>query len=128
MHQIVKNVAGAVFKAVATEIIESTPVLTGQARRNWIPSVGEASANQILGPGEAGETGEPLLGSEKDRIDETVKQYLNGSSDTLYLTNNLNYIWWLDQGSSKKAPEGMVLPSILATLQALNDKAIKLDI
>lgn len=128
MHQIIKTVAAQVFLAVSQTILESTPVLTGQARRNWIPSVDEPAAGSILGPGDADETHQPLLGIEEVRLKQVVKQYLNGDSDFLYLTNNLPYIWFLDQGTSKKAPEGMVLPSISATLQALQDKAIKLDL
>lgn len=137
MKLISKNVAARVFEEVAKGIIESTPLLTGQARRNWKATLDSPSEDVDIDPqyyehwkqAEAAggvHGGSPITAEEMAQIQSVTKEFEKGDHDILYLTNNLVYIWFLDQGSSKAAPGGMVLPSIQATLQALKDGAIKL--
>lgn len=123
---IAKNVAVVAFREVAKQIVEATPVLTGHARANWIPSVDEPDGS--INPGVAGVdlTGEAQTGQEKTYVEETIKQFLGSDSSTkLYLNNNLSYIKALDEGSSTKAPAGIVLPSILTALAVLKDRGTK---
>jgi hypothetical protein len=123
---IAKNVAASAFRDVAQLIVETTPVLTGHARANWLPTVDEPDPG--INPGVAGVdlTGEAQTAQEKGLIEETIKEFLGSSSATkLCLTNNLPYIQGLDDGDSRKAPAGIVLPSILAALAAMQDRGVK---
>lgn len=123
---IAKNVAAAAFTEVAKLVVEATPVLTGHARANWIPSANEPDGS--INPGVAGVdlTGEAQTAGEKSFVEEVVKQFMdNDSSTKLYLNNNLSYIRALDEGSSTKAPAGIVLPSILTALAVIRDRGTK---
>ena len=86
-----------------TRIVLKTPVDTGRARGNWqlslrspaeaVLSDTQASANQII---EAG----------------IAKLNTLGFGDTVWISNNLQYITFLEDGSSTQAPTGMVKVSL----------------
>lgn len=123
---IAKTVAATAFREVAKQIVEATPVLTGHARANWIPSADEPDGS--INPGVAGVdlTGEAQTAGEKGDVDAVIKQFMsNDSSTKLFLNNNLPYINALDEGSSRKAPAGIVLPSILTALAVIRDRGTK---
>ena len=125
MQLIAKGVAVKAFTQVSELVLLATPVLTGMARRNWIPSIDDpvtAPVDEVFG---GTTTGEPLTTEEQTRLTEIVKQFSEGSGTKLFLSNNLDYIENLDQGSSKKAPAGIVLPSITAALQVLQDEGVQ---
>lgn len=123
---IAKNVAAEAFRTVAQLVVEATPVLTGHARANWIPSADEPDGS--INPGVAGVdvTGQPQTSAEKQDVEAVIKHFLsNDDSTTLYLNNNLNYIQALDDGDSRKAPAGIVLPSITAALSVIKDRGTR---
>ena len=83
-------------------LIETTPVLTGWARANWVPS-----------------TGDPVDTTNGSREQVTTVAQSNGtaqvfahmaseSREPLFVTNNVSYIEKLNAGSSRKAPAGFV--------------------
>ena len=120
---IAKQVACQVFTEVSEQVLMNTPVLTGKARGNWQPTVGEPSGAQLTRLAGVQQTGEEPTGSEKESIKGVCDQFMSDSGATmLYLSNNLPYIALLDQGSSAKAPAGIVHPAISASLDALKDR------
>lgn len=91
-------------------LVLSTPVDTGRARsgwnvsinrvdlqeyRDWVSSTGEKS-------GVPGATGQSVL----SRHEETIRKI--EPEHTVFLSNNVPYIEFLDKGSSRQAPQGMV--------------------
>jgi hypothetical protein len=91
-----------------------------------LPTVNEPDPG--INPGVAGvdTTGEAQTAQEKGLIEEVIKEFLGTESATkLCLTNNLPYIQGLDDGDSRKAPAGIVLPSITAALTAMQDRGVK---
>lgn len=111
--------ANAVIRRVAFDvfgrIIVKTPVDTGRARANWIPSIG-AMANSSTN--ETDKTGT----ATRARIKSVGSSFTAGQ--IMYLTNNLPYIGMLEYGGygngpktaggfSKQAPAGMVGLSII---------------
>lgn len=121
---IAKNVAAQAFREVTQLIVEATPVLTGHARANWIPSVNDPDPGIVAGVAGVDQTGEVQTAVEKQSVEDTIKQFLSSDGNTkLCLANNLPYIQGLDEGNSKKAPAGIVLPSILAAMASLKDRA-----
>lgn len=82
---------------VQADLVASTPVDTGRARSNWLPSINRIRTD----------TTESTGGS----ISINFSGYNLG--DKIYLTNNLPYIKRLNEGSSKQAPAGFVDDAIL---------------
>jgi hypothetical protein len=78
-------------------VTRKTPVDTGRARANWNVGAGKPDLSTI----EAGESSPPPSLSKGD------------GEEAIYITNNLDYIFELEDGSSKQAPRGMVNVSML---------------
>lgn len=123
---IAKNAALAVFQEIYTNLLMLTPVLTGHARHNWQTNVGSPITEEIEGVAGVEETGQTLTGDETGAISDMRSQYLGSASLAIFITNNAPYIQKLDAGSSSKAPAGIVLPAISASLAVLKDKKLNL--
>ena len=80
---------------------EATPVDTGHARANWVPSVGAPVLTEEPGTNT----------SEHDAGLAGVLRFKIGDGD-LYETNNVPYINMLDLGHSKQAPVGFVAAAV----------------
>lgn len=86
--------------AIDQGLVLSTPVDTGRARGNWLPSLNapilkaDENTNDINGSGAIAKMSS-LLPSVK-------------FGDTIYITNNLAYIGRLNDGHSAQAPAGFV--------------------
>jgi hypothetical protein len=76
-----------------------TPVDTGWARANWIPSVGTAT-EQTDGTPQSVSTGAQQIGIAQ------VAAYRG--AQPVFVSNNVPYIMTLNDGSSKQAPAGFV--------------------
>ena len=114
MNAIVKKVNGAINTQVRkatielfSSVVKMTPVDTGRARGNWIPSVGEPVTTAIKKKAPVGTT----------VISEIVSVVPKGVGHVVWLSNNVPYIRKLEynrpgEGGSAQAPEGMVRISI----------------
>jgi hypothetical protein len=90
------------------ELRRSTPVDTGHARRNWIPSVGQRGA-----PGAISDT-------KREAGMQQILAYTL-SQGALWVSNVVPYIERLNYGHSGQAPAGFVEMSVdraLATVRA----------
>lgn len=117
-----KKIHIAVANAMYQGIVERTPVLTGRARGNWFPSNG-APSDQV-GEDVAGVsvTGQAATAEEKGRIKAVTSKLkaLPLGQEKVFITNNLDYITKLEDGSSPKAPpNAMVQQTIINTLDGL---------
>ena len=77
-------------------MVLKTPVDTGRARSNW-----NAGVNNV----------DPSVSPARDvtvleRAKAIISQLKGG--DSYFITNNVDYIKYLEEGSSDQAPEGMV--------------------
>lgn len=95
----------------ASRIIKGTPVDTGRARGNWIPSIGSVP----LGVSSLNDASGALMDTAE--VTNRIKM-----GDTFFLTNNLPYIQRLEYGSSKQAPRGMVRRAIRQTIAELGKR------
>ena len=89
--------------AVDQAIVSETPVKTGRARSNWIPSIdspSDATTEDI------DETGSKAM--------EAARQLAGGVSlgQRFWISNNLPYIVPLNEGHSDQAPSGYVEDAI----------------
>lgn len=80
-------------------IILRTPVDTGRAQNNWL-SKEDFPHTQILS---IEDTSPSFALQELEGFAKQVK-----AGGVIYFTNNLDYIEYLEEGSSQQAPEGMV--------------------
>lgn len=98
--KVVKNLEKKVRQTaliVDAELVARTPVDTGRARSNWLPSLNVPEVSIV----------EP--GGKKD-ISGTLTQF--SITDTILISNNLPYIRRLNDGYSKQAPAGFVEDAI----------------
>lgn len=79
--------------AVDAAVVFATPVDTGRARSNWIPSLNTPDTRTV----------EP---GQKPDAEAAISAYK--LADTIYISNSLPYIQRLNEGHSKQAPAGFV--------------------
>lgn len=104
----IERASKALILEVARELKRSTPVDTGHARVNWVPSVG--SPNRV-------EAQDPLL-AQMGAADVMTFKLGQG---LLYVTNVVPYIRRLNEGSSTQAPALFVESAVkraIATIRA----------
>ena len=99
---------------VSEAIVMGTPVDTGRARGNWIPTVNNPSSAQLTTDDKTGAMALSKIGA--------VTMAAPGS--VYYLVNNLPYIQRLEYGWSKQAPVGMVRINV-KNFQAAIRKAVQ---
>ena len=89
-------------------IVRKTPHDTGSAKINWRVSKGFAPTDTVKTDGLS------LSRQQAESISmAAAKQAVsNGGSGPLFITNNLEYIPYLENGSSNQAPAGMIALSI----------------
>ncbi len=93
-----------------TRFVAMTPRKTGRAQASWNIAVGTEPDRTVPPPGNYGAPRPSLSGPVP--IGQTV-----------WVTSNLNYMQFLEQGSSTQAPYGIVDVSILAVLDNLESHA-----
>lgn len=94
------------------ELVNNTPILTGQARANWQVSLDGTATGQPIGLGGPGgrlarrPPDSVPWGSYAADQQATIARFQFGQA--LYIFNNLPYIESLNAGSSAQAPAGYV--------------------
>lgn len=126
--QIPVNVARGLKETVLVidqVVVTETPVDTGRARSNWVVGTGPSTAAvDAYAPGTKGSTG----GANTDAALQQARDFL-ASTDVkvIYISNNLGYIQYLNEGSSAQAPAGFIEAAVQAgidhvkTLRVLDD-------
>lgn len=94
----------AIAFVVDAELVKATPVDTGRARSNWIPSLNTPDV-RLVDP------------NQKPDISPVIKSYT--LDDTILISNNLPYIKKLNSGSSLQAPAGFVDMALAKGKQAV---------
>jgi hypothetical protein len=109
VQSIAKGFHGKVAKIVYNQLLINTPVLTSQARGNWLPSINEPVINFFKGKlAGVAVTGEPMTGDEESAINLVIKELHDlPFGQNVILRNNVPYILRLNNGYSQKAPAGI---------------------
>lgn len=98
---------------LGTAIIKETPFKTGRARGNWQTSIGSPASGETPRRRAAG------------AIAELRNQTQVMIGNVLYITNNVPYIYFLEYGSSKLTPKGMVRRNVQKFNRVLSAKIRK---
>lgn len=122
VHKIVRKTALLVDQVV----VLSTPVDTGRARSNWLPSLGAAREGATIppynplpegtNPAKFGEQANAQSAINAARL--TVAGRTTSEQD-IYFTNNVEYIEQLNNGNSTQAPAGFVQMAVEAAAAAV---------
>lgn len=93
-------------------LVTSTPADTGRARANWIVGTGPSTrAIDAYAVGKAGST----AGANAQAALEQAQRFLDGTDvSVIYISNNLDYLVYLNQGSSAQAPAGFIEAAVQA--------------
>jgi len=99
-----------------SRIVQKTPVDTGRARGNWQITIGVPAENIR----EDFSSALDALGTAQN--DAAIERALGALGDlkafqVVYISNNVAYITFLEEGSSKQAPRGMVAETFEELLQ-----------
>ena len=112
-REIDQGVESTVRRAALTTVSVAaiaTPVDTGLARGNWRTRIGSPEEEVINTPRSVAQ----VVGEATAE----VRQWTLTSPD-IFVTNNVEYIGFLDEGSSLQAPNGMTEQAIAAGLRVL---------
>lgn len=109
----------AVAIVVDAALVDTTPVKTGRARANWLPSLNTPDKTVIP----------PVQEGQRINRGKDVQSLLGNFklSDTILITNNLPYIRRLNEGSSVQAPAGFVDAALAKGKRAIKkaDRVVK---
>lgn len=102
---------------VTANLIGTTPVDTGWARANWIPTIGAPVIEDLSGVDTKGDKISRVseAASKQSAGNASVLKYTLKSGDT-FVTNNVPYIRDLNDGSSQQAPSGFIQLAIQKAL------------
>lgn len=99
---------------VTALLIKDTPVDTGWARANWVPSIG-TPRSRTAGSRAAAEDGRIDLGPQSSGQLAVAGGYRLGPA--IFISNNVPYINELNSGSSRQAPAAFVQSAILRAIR-----------
>ena len=102
---------------ITAELIERTPVDTGWARANWVPSIGAPVTDNATRRADPA-----LVPAQTARQQSGVASVATGyrlSRGAVFISNNVPYIQVLNGGSSAQAPSGFVQDGIMAGIRSL---------
>jgi hypothetical protein len=110
--QTIPDKVNTVQKVIVLEalkrLVEKTPVKTGRARGNWQATIDAAAEGQLEVTDIDGQAtiskGLSILGE--------MQPYC-----IVWISNNVDYIEFLEDGSSKQAPEGMLAITVEELMQ-----------
>ena len=100
---------------LVNQLFDKTPVDTGFARTNWVPTIG-APFEGTAGNREEAEAGILNPGPQEDGLNAIVHEYLL-TQGKIYITNNVEYIVFLNEGSSRQAPAAFVQRTIVDAIR-----------
>lgn len=112
--------------AIVEDLAYKTPVDTSAALSNWQGSLEMPNLNEIE-PYYPGSKGSTKLRSARGTV-ETLKLELENKKfgQTIYITNNVEYIRKLNDGSSKQEPAGFVERAVLIGRKSIKRFKLKL--
>lgn len=113
LNKQASDTAVKVATAIVNNLIEVTPVDTSQALSNWQIGLGTPVSSTIP-PYVPGTLGYTAIASQSAAI-EAAQSALQGKQpgQTIYISNNLDYIQALDDGSSQQEPANFVARAVL---------------
>lgn len=114
LDEFVGGLAQKLNVNVVAELQSTTPVDTGWARINWVPSFGQPFSG-TAGTRSLAEQGSLDPNPQANGVAALASQYKLGFGD-IFISNNVDYITKLNDGSSRKAPRYFVQAAIAKSI------------
>ena len=111
LDEFVTNLVKKITIGVTNEIVDKNPVLTGFSQSNWIPKIGSPVETPA-----GSKTGVNRSPQEQGLADVAVRYKL---PEEVYISNPVDYITKLNEGSSAKAPSGFVQIAIAKAIRTV---------
>ena len=134
MRREVEQACKALVLEINRELRKSgsgTPVDTGHARANWVPSIGVPFEGEVgARPAGGRDSGGRFAGNSENAAGVAAVMRFKLGDGVLYLSNNVPYINRLNYGHSKQAPRLFIEACVdraLATIQARYDGRVGFD-
>lgn len=120
LNEVTKQVA----LRAAYNLIQDTPVDTSKALSNWQVRIGGPATGEIEAhsPGKFGSTVGASSSTARALAEAAIKARRPGQA--IYITNNLDYIKELNQGSSRQAPAGFVEVAVLRAKMVIKEAKV----
>jgi len=109
-----------VHKAISFQLLNGfillTPVDTGRARAGWQVLINSTTEDVNIDESQFEKGKKNLQGGGQSLEKGLVELSLLKAFDTVHIINNVKYIGFLDDGSSKQAPNGIVNRTIQSVI------------
>lgn len=112
LEKVTEKIVKKIALDVTANLKDTTPVDTGWARANWIPSVSAPAVGDETPVGRAARAAKVDSALSRQTTGEAQIAGYRLSMGSVYITNNVPYITLLNMGSSAKAPPGFVQAAI----------------
>lgn len=109
LDKTLERVMTSLSLEITANLIETTPVDTGWARANWVPTIG--AQNNTPASAEARIENVPAQRARQQSSTARLPGY-KIEQGSIFISNNVPYIVRLNEGSSTQAPEGFVQSGI----------------
>ena len=116
IDRLIERVVTKIGLDVTANLIETTPVDTGWARANWVPSVGRPERND---PGVRDRSRVPGAQAKQAVGQAELLRYKLGRGKA-FVTNGVPYIQRLNEGSSQQQPRAFVQRAVRKAVTAAN--------
>jgi hypothetical protein len=113
LRRAVEKQAIALVLDLVRALMRATPVDTGHARRNWFASIGQPVTEPTAAGGGASNA--------------QVTAY-KLEAGPLWVSNPVDYVWFLNYGTSKQAAAGWIETTVMQVLQRAKEKGGSLDV
>lgn len=110
LDEVSEKVIRKITLDIVANLIGSTPVDTGWARANWVPSIGLPVQKNLRNVQVTPQRAAGARGSQQSAIGRITGYRLPMGS--VFISNNVPYIMRLNDGSSKQEPAGFVQRAI----------------
>ena len=117
LNRVTEEEARALTLDIHNRVTRDTPVNTGWARANWVPSVGTPQEEPVGSPDRV--TTAPANAGVREILAWRFAQGL------AFIANNVPYIGDLNAGSSRQAPAGFVQKAIQTVVNRFNRKRLE---
>lgn len=116
-----------VGEAVVTDLAHRTPVDTSAALSNWLGAL-ESPNMAVVEPHLPGHKGSTQLRSAQGTIEAFKIDTENKKpGQAIFISNSINYIRRLNEGSSKQEPAGFVHRAVLIARKKVKNFKMKLE-
>ncbi len=116
LTRVTERVVTKIALDVVANLVETTPVDTGWARGNWVPSIGTPFIAD-LGSVTPTVANANAASSRQATASVSVATGYRLRRGSVFVSNNVPYITELNDGSSAKAPAGFVQLAIAKAVQ-----------